>query len=69
VKNIRAAQRTGRLSTSSQTLRSRPKGVARALPNTLLPTSDQARIASVKTSEAKKRLRISSAIPTIEWPE
>ena len=66
MKNIRAAQRTGRLSSSSQTLRSRPNGVASWLPNTVLPTSDQARMANVKTSETKKRLRICSAMPAIE---
>ena len=39
VKNIRAAHSTGRLSSSNQTLRSSPNGVASSLPKTLLPTS------------------------------
>lgn len=68
VKKPRAAHSTGRLRISCQTLRSIPKGVASSCPSTLLPTLDEARIASVNTSATTKRLRISRAMPSIEWP-
>ena len=66
LKNIRAAYSTGRLSSSCESLRSRPNGVASSCPNTFVPTLDQARIARVNTSASTKRLRIWRAIWSIE---
>ena len=69
VKKIDDAQRTtGRLSSSSQTSRSMPNGVASSVPSSLVPTVDQATIGTVNSSATRKRLRMSRAIASIDIP-